>query len=97
MCLRFYFAKTPCFTVAADFSGMTDGTGLSLAEVRHKAALSIDERGVDAAASSFVGGAGMGMPPDPPSFDVDRPFFVGIVDGPTNALLFAGHVVDPTR
>jgi serine protease inhibitor len=30
------------------------------------------------------------------AFDVDRPYFVGLVDGPTNTLMFAGHIVDPT-
>jgi serine protease inhibitor len=28
---------------------------------------------------------------------VDRPFFVAIVDGPTDTILFAGYIVDPTE
>ncbi len=81
----------------ADFSGIAVGEPLYLAEVVHKAMLGIDEKGVEAAAASavVVGGIVVG-PPEYVRFDVDRPFFVALVDGPTNTLLFVGHIVDPT-
>ncbi|MFW5741596.1 MAG: serpin family protein [Myxococcota bacterium] len=85
------------FTGSADFSGITQDEPLHISDVVHKAMLGIDENGVEAAAATAVAMAGSGVPPEPVTFDVDRPFFVGLVDGPTNTLLFAGHIVDPTQ
>jgi len=87
---------TTPFTSSADFSGITTEEPLSISDVVHKAMLGVDEQGVEAAAATAVILAGSGIPPEPVPFDVDRPFFVGLVDGPTNTLLFAGHIVDPT-
>ncbi|HPY20426.1 MAG TPA: serpin family protein [Polyangiaceae bacterium] len=83
------------FTSSADFSGITKDESLFISDVVHKAMLGIDEHGVEAAAATAVVMAGSGVP-DPVDFDVDRPFFVGIVDK-TNTVLFAGHIVDPTK
>lgn len=87
---------TTPFSWAADFSGITTDEPTHIAEVLHKAMLGIDEKGVEAAAASAVVVGGVVTAPDYVQFDVDRPFFVGLVDGPTNTLLFAGHIVDPT-
>ncbi len=83
------------FTSSADFSGITKDESLFISDVVHKAMLGIDEHGVEAAAATAVVMAGSGVP-DPVDFDVDRQFFVGIVDK-TNTVLFAGHIVDPTK
>jgi serpin B len=90
----------------ADFSGMHaptgPGDGLSIDNVFHKAMLAMAEGGVEAAAATAVVmtdasvelDAGPPIPPIP--MIVDRPYLVSIVDTKTGALLFVGHVQDPT-
>ncbi len=86
------------FTRSADFSAISRDEPLSLSELAHKAMLGVDENGVEAAAATAVFVAGGGSAPSEPiPFDVDRPFFVGLIDVPTHALLFAGHIVDPNN
>lgn len=85
---------------AADFYGMCStppkGERLYIADIVHKAMMAIDENGVEAAAATAVIMAGDGEPPDPVSMIVDKPFVVAIVDELTGALLFLGHIHDPT-
>ncbi len=88
--------SAPFSPESADFSGITTDEPLFISDVIHKAMLGIDENGVEAAAATAVILAGSGMPPEPVDFHVDRPFFVAIVDAPTDTILFAGHIVDPT-
>lgn len=87
----------PFSEASADFSGITLDEPLHISEVVHKAMLGIDENGVEAAAATAVIAAGSSAPPEPVAFDVDRPYFVGLRDSSTGALLFAGHIVDPTQ
>lgn len=89
--------NAPFSPSTADFSGITQDEPLFISDVVHKAMLGIDENGVEAAAATAVILAGSGIPPEPVEFDVDRPFFVAIVDAPTDTVLFAGHIVDPTE
>jgi serine protease inhibitor len=43
------------------------------------------------------GDAAEGPPPPPPvPVDLNRPFVLSIVDVPTGAILFLGHIEDPT-
>jgi serpin B len=82
----------------ADFSGITGSQRLFFSDVLHKAMIGLDEKGVEAAAATAVVMAGTSAPTDPPKVvRADKPFFFAIVDKPTNTLLFAGHVKDPTR
>lgn len=88
----------------ADFLGLcahpADGDKLYVSDVLQKAMLAMQETGVEAAAATavIVAGTAVGMtnPPTPVPMVVSRPFLVSIVDVPTGALLFLGHIEDPT-
>jgi serpin B len=89
----------------ADFSGLCanpDGF-LYVSSVWQKATMSVQETGVEAAGATAVVvsvDASIGpdaAPPTPIPMVVDRPFLVSIVDVPTGAVLFLGHVEDPTQ
>jgi serpin B len=84
------------FTGAADFSGMTGSRDLFIAEVVHKAFVSVDEAGTEAAAATAVVMVEMAMPEKPVEVTVDRPFVFLIRDIETGAVLFVGRVVDPS-
>lgn len=86
---------------AAQFQGMCaqtpDGDNLYIADVLQKAMIAVQETGVEAAAATAVimdGASGVSAPPVP--LVLDKPFVVAIVDQPTNAILFLGHIEDPT-
>ena len=80
----------------ADFSGMTGTRDLAISSVIHKAFVSVDEQGTEAAAATGVVMAGTAAPADPKSFVADKPFVFVIRDDDTGSLLFVGRVVDPT-
>ncbi len=94
------------FSGTADFSGLTanpaDARGLHIDDVLQKAMVAMQETGVEAAAATavLISGAaiGTGGPPPPPiPMVVDRPYLLSIVDPQTGAVLFLGHIVDPTQ
>jgi serpin B len=94
------------FHETADLSSMTedDGSGLPtvLSDVLHKADIEVNEEGTEAAAVTEVfydvGCAAMSWPPPPPvDFVADHPFAYFIVEEETGAVVFAGHVLDPSR
>jgi serpin B len=82
----------------ADFSGMDGSRELFIGEVIHKAFVSVDEAGTEAAAASAVVlPAGAAPDPTPPiEVKVDHPFVFLIRDIQTGSILFVGRVVDPT-
>jgi serpin B len=84
------------FSDAADFSGMTGKKDLFISEVLHKAFVSVDEEGTEAAAATAVVMELSAMPEEPVEVTVDRPFLFLIRDIRTGAILFVGRVVDPT-
>jgi serpin B len=88
----------------ADFKGLCtnppDGDNLYISDVLQKAMIAMQEAGVEAAAATsvLVSGAAVAVtPPKAISMNVNRPYVVSIVDVPTRAVLFLGHVVDPTQ
>jgi serpin B len=83
------------FTNAADFSGMTGTRELFISEVIHKAFVSVDEEGTEAAAATAVMMPLSAAPQEPVEFTADRPFLFLIRDNPTGTILFVGRVVDP--
>ncbi len=84
------------FSGEADFSGMTGSRGLFISEVVHKAFVSVDEEGTEAAAATAVVMVESAAPGEPVEMTVDHPFIFLIRDMETGAILFVGRVVDPT-
>jgi serpin B len=80
---------------AADFSGMDGTRSLFIDDVLHKAFVSVDEAGTEAAAATAVIVA-RAAPEPPKEVTVDRPFVFMIRDIETGAILFLGHVVNPS-
>ncbi len=88
----------------ADFHGLATnqpGGNLYISDVLQKAMIAMQETGVEAAAATAViidrtSGA-TEPPPQPILVTVNRPYVISIVDVPTDALLFVGHIVDPTE
>jgi serpin B len=88
----------------ADLSGLCahppDGDNLYVADVIQKAMISMQEKGVEAAAATAVIVAGDGAAfvpePTPVPMNVNRPYLVALVDNPTGAVLMLGHIQDPS-
>jgi len=84
------------FSGEADFSGMTGNRDLFIADVSHKAFVSVDEAGTEAAAATAVV-MPTAMPPEEPiEVTVNRPFVFPIHDIETGTILFVGRVVNPS-
>jgi serpin B len=85
------------FSGDADFSGMTGKRDLFIGGVIHKAFVSVDEAGTEAAAATAVI-MPTAMPPgeEPVEVTIDRPFVFLIRDIQTGAILFVGRVVNPS-
>ncbi|MBN1139174.1 MAG: serpin family protein [Anaerolineae bacterium] len=85
------------FSFDADFSGMTGDRELFIGAVLHKAFVSVDEAGTEAAAATAVEMSLESAPETPAEVTVDRPFLFLIRDRKTGTLLFLGRVVDPSQ
>jgi serpin B len=83
------------FSGDADFSGMTGTRDLCVSEVLHKAFVSVDEAGTEAAAATAVIVGETAMPGQPVEVTIDRPFIFLIRDIQTGAILFVGRVLNP--
>ncbi|AUX20739.1 proteinase IV [Sorangium cellulosum] len=79
----------------ADFSGISGQGGLSITDVIHKAFVSVDEAGTEAAAATAVV-IGETAAPEPATIRFDRPFLFFIRDHATGAILFVGRVANPS-
>lgn len=78
----------------ANFSGMDGTTNLYLSDVFHKAFVEVNEAGTEAAAASWVVVKTRG---GPGRFVADHPFIFLIRDNATDAILFLGRIIDPTK
>ena len=86
------------FTDSADFSGMTTEEKLLIGAVIHQANITVDEAGTEAAAATaVVMRATSANLNEPVVLTLDRPFVFAIRDNPTGAVLFLGHIGDPTE
>jgi serpin B len=94
------------FSPAADLSDMMeyDDSGspipMGLLNVIHKAVIEVNEEGTKAAAVTMVllqPTCCEGDPPPSVDFAADHPFAYFIVEEATGAVVFAGHVLDPSR
>ena len=79
----------------ADFSGITGEPDLFISDVLHKAFVSVDEEGTEAAAATAVVFRESGIPAQPITLTIDRPFLFVIRDRHTGSILFIGRVVEP--
>ncbi len=81
----------------ADFSGIDGTKELSISDVIHKAFISVDEEGTEAAAATAVVFRTTSMPITDIQMQIDQPFIFLVQDKPTGTILFLGRVLDPTR
>jgi serpin B len=83
--------------LAADFSGLTTEAQLFIQAVIHKANITVDEAGTEAAAATVILMGDTSGPGSPPiELRVDRPFLFVLRDVPTGAVVFMGRVADPS-
>ena len=86
-----------------DFGTMVDpaelarfgGDGLTIDEMLHVARIEVDEKGTTAAAATSIG-IGVTSISEPEVVNIDSPFLYFIRDRYSGAILFIGHVADPT-
>ena len=83
------------FSGAADFSGMTGSPDLFIDEVIHKAFVSVDEAGTEAAAATAVIMKLTATPEEPVNVAIDHPFIFLIRDIETGTILFVGRIMNP--
>jgi len=79
---------------AADLSGLDGKTDLFIQDVVHKAYVSVDEAGTEAAAATGVI-VGLTAMPEITTLDIDSPFIYLIRDIATGTVLFVGRVMNP--
>ncbi len=84
------------FTTGADFSGMDGKKDLFIQDVLHKAFVSVDEAGTEAAAATAVIIGVTSVPAETIELKIDRPFIFLIRDIGTGTILFIGRVVNPS-
>lgn len=83
--------------------GSPDHEPLFFRDVYHKAVIEVNEEGTEAAATTAMYmqvGAAPGSRhrrPKPVDFVADHPFAFFVVEDMSGAILFAGHVLDPTK
>lgn len=82
------------FSDQADFTGMAEDR-LQISKVLHKAFVSVDEKGTEAAAATAVIMQLTSVLPPPITVSIDHPFVFLIHDTSTGAVLFMGRVLDP--
>jgi len=75
----------------ADFSGISKSMGLFISDVLHKATITVDEKGTEAAAATMVAM----QESVPGKLVIDRPFLFAIRHEPSGSILFMGRVLKP--
>jgi serpin B len=89
--------EAPFGAGGADFTGMTDGRELFVSDVLHKAFVSVDEAGTEAAAATAVIVGTTSAPVgDPIVLRFDRPFIFLVQHDATGAILFVGVLETPS-
>jgi serine protease inhibitor len=78
----------------ADFSGIAPG--LFIGQAVHRANITVDENGTEAAAVTGLAFESSGIAGEPITVRADHPFAFEIVHTPTQTPLFLGTVGDPT-
>jgi serpin B len=83
------------FSDNADFSGMDGKRDLLIQDVLHKAFVSVDEEGTEAAAATAVIVGLTSMPANQKVMTIDQPFIFLIRDIQTDSIVFLGRVMNP--
>jgi serpin B len=84
------------FSGAAQFDGIAD-VGLMIDQAMHRADITVDEEGTEAAAVTGIAMAVSAVPVDDVvAFDADHPFAFVVMHDATRAPLFEGVVGDPS-
>ena len=83
------------FSTNADFSGMDGTHDLFIQDALHKAFVSVDEAGTEAAAATAVMVGLTALPMEPVAVTIDWPFIFLIRDLPTDSIIFIGRVLNP--
>ncbi len=81
----------------ADFSRMAREDDLYLSDVIHEATITVDEKGLEAAAATAAVIAVRSAPTEVAELTFDEPFAFFIRDNDSGAILFVGQVLDPTE
>ncbi|XP_037543542.1 alpha-1-antitrypsin homolog [Nematolebias whitei] len=88
---------TRAFENSADFSGISEEVKLVVSKVSHKAVLSVDENGTEAAAATTIEIMAMSsLEGLTETVKINRPFFVFIVELSTRSFIFMGRINNPT-
>ncbi|XP_071972370.1 alpha-1-antitrypsin-like [Engystomops pustulosus] len=82
------------FSNTADLSGITGHADSKISEAIHKAAISVNEKGTEAAAVTALEKIPMMLPP---RINFNRPFTFSIYDHKSKSILFKGRVVNPQK
>ena len=82
------------FSPKADLGGIA--AGLSVSDAIHRADITVDERGTEAAAVTGIAVAMAVRAGAPITMRADRPFAWAVVHEPTGTPIFTGHVTNPT-
>jgi serpin B len=94
--LRSMGLKLPFDDDVADFGGITQEEHLYVSDALHKATVTVDEKGTEAAAATAViMQAESGGPIARTKMTLDRPFVFAVVERETGTILFLGHVTNP--
>ncbi len=86
------------FAQGANFSDITEETGLEITQIVHEAVFSCDEDGVIAAAATGISMGVTCIKPKPKitfDFIADHPFLFGVVDLNSGLTLFLGKLANP--
>lgn len=77
----------------ADFSGIAAGGGLFISDALHKANITVDEKGTEAAAATVIAMEESAL--ERAELSLDHPFLFAILDRETGSILFLGRVLNP--
>ncbi|MDR1870403.1 MAG: serpin family protein [Deltaproteobacteria bacterium] len=86
---------TTPFKPTADFSGITVDEKILVSDILHKAFVSLDEEGTEAAAASAAIMVRAARIEEPAVFTADRPFIFLIQEKATGSILFLGRLANP--
>lgn len=86
---------TDAFCPGTDFNGIVEGGGLCIGEALHRATITVDENGTEAAAATMVMMEVSIV--QQVEMTIDRPFLFAILMRETGLILFLGQVLNPAN